>query len=217
MAGRLHWIRRVRRARGSALVAVLMTLSLGLATTAVLVLLSATEWHLAAADRDALEVRYAAESAFDRALVELQGIGSWGDVLSGTLAASFGAGSPEVRTPTGVIDLEVERERMQARTDAVSTVGPNTPRWRLFGWGRLDDVLPAVVELRSAVAVAVWVADDEAEGDGAAEADSNQTVWVRAVAYGPRGARRAVEGLVVREAAAPGPLRRVIWRDASEG
>lgn len=202
---------------GSALAAVLLVLALGLATTAVLVLLSSAEVRLAASDRDAVEARYAAESALDRALVDLQAIASWDDVLTGGVASSFGVGPPMLTVSSATIDLEVERQAMQARTDASSAAGGNTPRWRLFGWGRLDEVLPPIVASQSPMAVAVWVADDEAEVDGASEQDTNQTVWVRAVAYGSRGGRRVIEGLVVRSGPAPAPLRRLIWREAAEG
>lgn len=201
---------------GSALVAVLSVLSLGLATTAVLVLLSSAEWRLAAADRDALEARYAAEAALDRALVDLQATTAWDDVLGGVVQGSMGSCGARVKVGGTEIDLEAERQRMQARTNAGGG-GPNTPRWVLFGCGRLDDVLPAAVDSRSALYVSVWVADDEAELDAAVERDSNQAVWLRAVAFGPLGARRAVEALVVRTTAAPTPVRRLVWRDASKG
>lgn len=217
LASGLHLECGLKHQQGTALIAVLLVLSLGLATTGVLVLLSAAELRLAASDRDAVEARYAAESAFDWALVDLQASASWTEVLAGTLGSSFAVGPAQLPSGAGVVDSEAERLRMQELTDAASAAGPNTPRWRLFGWGRLDDVLPGVVESRSPMAVAVWVADDEADLDGTAEHDSNQTLWVRAVAYGGQGGRRAIEGLVMRGAPAPGPLRRLIWREASEG
>lgn len=206
--------RAVRCQGGSALVAVLLVLSLGLVTTGVLVLLSSSEVRLAASDREAVEARYAAEAAFDRAMVDLRATASWSDVLAGWVSSSFAVGPALLPTASGTIDLEVERERMQSLTDATSAAAANAPRWRLFGWGPLDSVLPAVVDSRSPLSVAVWVADDEAEADGMPETDSNQSVWVRAVAYGGWGGRHAIEGLVLR-AAPGGPLRRVIWREAS--
>lgn len=202
--------------RGSALAVAMGVGSLGLAIVAVLVLLSSTEVGLAARDRDAAEARYAAELAFERALVDLQATAAWSDVLSGVLGSSFAVGPPWLDLATQTVDLEAERRSMQTRTDATSTVGANTPRWQLFGWGRLDDVLPAGVESNSPLAVAVWVADDEAEVDGLPARDANGAVWVRAVAYGPRAGRRVVEGLVLREGVGMGLLRRAIWREVTE-
>lgn len=217
LATSLHRSGTGRGQSGSALAAVMGVLSLGLVATAVLVLLTSSEVRLAARDRDAAEARYAAELAFERALVDLEAILAWSDVLSGAMGSSFAVGLPRLDLGSRTVDLEVERLAMQARTDATSTVGANTPRWQLFGWGRLDDVLPAGVSLASPVAIAVWVADDEAEVDGAPTQEGNGAVWVRAVAYGPVGGRRVVEGLVVREGAALAPLRRAIWREVAEG
>lgn len=217
LATGLHLCVRRCGQSGSALAAVMAVLSLGLVTTAVLVLLTSSEVGLAARDRDAAEARYAAELAFERALVDLQATLAWSDVLSGAIGSSFAVGPPRLDLGTRTVDLEAERLAMQTRTDTSSTVGANTPRWQLFGWGRLDEVLPAGVESASSLAVAVWVADDEAEVDGVATQDGNGGVWVRAVAYGPLGGRRVVEGLVVREGAGLAPLRRAIWREVAEG
>lgn len=203
--------------RGSSIVAVLVALSIGLAATGVLVMLSVAEVRLAAADRDTLEVRYAAEAALDRAVVDLQQLSSWNDVLAGLPGSSFAVGPRALLVPgRPLIDLEAEGARMQAATDAASSAGADTPRWRLFGWGPFSAVLPHNVDLRSPVAVAVWVADDEAEHDGAPQLDGNQTVWLRAVAYGPGTSGRTIDALLTRDAAAPSPLRRLVWRAAGQ-
>jgi hypothetical protein len=202
--------------RGSSLLAVLAVLALAMTLTAVLTLLSSAEARIAAADRDAREARYAAESGLDRALVDLRESSSWDDVLSGMTAASCAAGPRRVNLTDGrALDLDRETLAMQAITDAGSVRGPNTPRWRLYGWGSITDCLPASLDLTSSLFVAVWVADDEAEGDGRPEEDGNQAIWVRAVAYGAMSTRRSVEALVVRSAPAPGPLRRLVWRDTA--
>ena len=215
LAGGVHVNGRPQR--GAALPAVLLVLVLGLAVTGVLLLLASAEVRLAAADRDAAEARYAAESALDRAILDLQVMGSWTDALGGLVGSSFSVGAPVLTVGTATVDLEAERAVMQARTEATSAAGPNTPRWRLFAWGPLDDALPAMLDLRSPVAFAVWLADDEAEADGDSGRDTNQAVWVRAIAYGPGGGRRVIDGLVARTAPAPVPLRRLIWREGSGG
>ncbi len=205
------------RQRGAALPAVLLVLALGLAVTGVLVLLSSAEVRLAAADRDAAEARYAAEAALDRAVLDLQAMASWTDALGGLVGSSFSVGAPVLVAGASTVDLEAERSAMQARTAATSAAGANTPQWRLFAWGPLADALPATLDLRSPIAVAVWIADDEAEVDGDSGRDTNQAVWVRAVAYGPGGGRRVIDGLVARTAPAPASLRRLIWREGGGG
>jgi hypothetical protein len=195
-----------------------MVLALGITIAGVLALLSSAEVRIASADRDAHEARYAAESGLDRALVDLQAAASWDDALAGTMTASFALGPSQVTLADGrLLDLERERLSMQALSAASSALGPDTPRWRLFGWGWFADWLPATIDLESALFVAVWVADDEGERDGAPEHDGNQAVWVRSVAFGPQGTRRGVEALVLRSEAAPAPLRRLVWRQAAPG
>lgn len=204
--------------RGSSLVAVLAVLALAATIAAVLTLLSSAEARIAAADRDAHEARYAAESGLDRALVDLQQAANWDDALQGVLGASFAVGGRQVSLADGrPLDLDAETSLMQARTDAGSAIGPDTPRWRLYGWGRLHDWLPPTVDLSSPMYVAVWLADDEGERDGRPDDDSNQALWVRAVAYGPLSTRRSVEALVLRTAPPPVPLRRLVWRESAGG
>ena len=43
---------------------------------------------------------------------------------------------------------------------------PNNPQWKLFAWGPLSDMLPNN-QIDSPMYVAVWVADDPADGPAA--------------------------------------------------
>ena len=116
---------RARGNAGSSLVAVLMVLALGITIAGVLALLSSAEVRIAAADRDAHEARYAAESGLDRALVDLQAAASWDDVLAGTMTASFALGPSQVTLADGRrLDSERERLSMQALSAASSARGP---------------------------------------------------------------------------------------------
>ena len=197
---------------GTALLAVALIVSIGLVVTAVIVLLGASESRVAAAHRDGVEARYAAESALDRALLDLQLIGSWDDVLAGHLTGSLTVGAPVPAAGGTTVDLAAETARLQAATDARPGHGPNTPRWRAFIWAPFVDLVPVPADLESALVVVAWVADDEAELDGDPEDDGNQAMWVHAAAFGPGGTCRRVEALMARSGPAPAPLTRLTWR-----
>ena len=198
--------------RGTALLAVALVISVGLVVAAVVVLLGASESRVAAAHREGVEARYAAESALDRALLDLQAIASWDDVLAGYQTASLTVGGPLVVAGSTSVDLVAETGRLQAATNALPGHGPDTPRWRAFLWAPLVDVVPATADLESPLVVVAWVADDEAELDGDPEDDGNQAVWVHAAAFGPGGTSRRVEALAARSGPSPAPLRRLTWR-----
>jgi len=82
--------------------------------------------------------------------------------------------------------------------------GANNPRWQLYAYGHLRDLLsPHAVD--SSYYVIVMVADDPSENDndplrdGADSSNPGSGVLaVRAVAFGPRGARKAIEATVAR-------------------
>lgn len=197
---------------GTALLGVALIVSIGLLVTGVIVLLGASESRVSAAHRDGVEARYAAESALDRALLDLQAIGSWDDVLAGLLTGSLTVGAPWPAADGTVVDLAAETARLQAATDARPGHGPNTPQWRPFMWAPLADLVPVPADLHSAMVVVAWVADDEAETDGNPDNDGNQAVWVHAAAFGPGGTCRRVEALAARSGVAPAPITRLTWR-----
>ncbi len=202
---------------GTALLAVAFVIAVGLVVACVLVLLGTSESRVAAAHREGLEARYAAESALDRALLDLRALASWDDVLAGYQTGSITVGGPVLTAGGTAVDIAVETARVQAATDARPGHGPNTPRWQVFLWGSLRDLLPVTAELDSALVVIAWVADDEAEVDANPQGDGNQAVWVHAAAFGPGGTCRRVEALVARSAPAPAPLRRLTWRGRALG
>jgi hypothetical protein len=204
--------RRRASESGTALLGVALVVSIGLVVAGVIVLLGASESRIATAHRDGVEARYAAESALDRALLDLQVIGSWDDVLAGLLTGSLTVGAPSPAAGGTIVDLAAETIRLQAATDARPGHGPNTPRWRPFIWAPLVDLVPVPADLQSAIVVVAWVADDEAEADGSPDNDGNQAVWVHAAAFGPGGTCRRVEALAARSGPAPAPLTRLTWR-----
>jgi len=114
------------------------------------------------------------------------------------------------------------------RVSAARPWGRNNARWTVFASGPLAQLLPdATVAARSYLVI--WVADDPAENDAQPLRDggppalldaANRTnpgrgaVWLHARAYGPSGARRAIEAVVERDPRWPSAQLRVrVWRE----
>jgi hypothetical protein len=102
--------------------------------------------------------------------------------------------------------------------------GPNNPRWRLFGHGRLGTLVSA----GSAVApieVVVWIGDDPADADGDPSHDTAPgpagewrlgacALAVRAEAFAPRLGHRTILATVGRPAPGCGPGARLVsWHE----
>ena len=102
------------------------------------------------------------------------------------------------------VDLDARTAELDGDTASQWPVGPDTPRWRLAGWGPLPD-LPA-----GSRRVAVWIADDVMDADGLPAEDRNGMLMIHVEAFGPRGAAHAVAAHVRREA---GTVRTVSWRE----
>ena len=94
-----------------------------------------------------VEARYAAESALDRAVLELQGISSWDDVLGGRRDVWTHGGKAAVGGAGTDVDLGAETARLQARTDPGPDHGGNTPQWRPFLWAPFGHLVPAPADL----------------------------------------------------------------------
>ena len=180
-----------------ALVTVLLTGVLLLAFGMAATFMAGAETAIAAADRSGREALYAAEGAAEAARAELAGVPSWDAVLGGQLSVFHDTGLM-AHLPDGplAVDLAKRTAVLQAAADRTG-VGVDTPRWRLFAWGPASMLLPAPVAV-GPYYLAVWVADDPADGDGDPLTDANGIVTVHAEAYGPSGVRRAVECVVSR-------------------
>ena len=229
-----------RGERGVALLAALVVMAivgamgLGLALTTSLEPLAAANYQ---AHRAA---RLAAEAGVAVAIHELAGMADWNLVLAGQAgSAVLEQGDFEVDLPDGT---RAGLEELTARAtcgrpgacsegqrvafSAARPWGPNNPRWRIFGHGRLDRLVPQGAGLPPIVVV-VWVADDPADADGDPSSDSGVgpagewrpggcVVAVRAEAFGPRFARRALLATVARPAPGCGPGARLVsLRDLS--
>jgi hypothetical protein len=197
--------------RGVALVAALMLVMLVTTLIGVLVPVLVVERKLAASLRDGLEAAFLAEAGLELAQADLQRRSDWSAVLAGADPGAWTDGTVAPRLSDGRrLDLLAETARLQAETTATSRWPADTPRWRLFVWGPAASLDPALAPSR--IHVAVWVADDERDGDGDPTRDTNGRLLLASRAYGPLGVERRAQAAVTRVEAAPAALRRDDWR-----
>lgn len=207
--------------RGSALVVALLSLLLLTALGLALAMTTATETYIAAHYRSGQQALDAADAALERTMQDLLTIPDWNRVLTGQDTSSFvdGASSGTRTLPDGS-SLNLDQVASLASCGkaagctaaeiAVNTPnrswGPNNPRWRLFGHGPLNDLLPAGA-IDSPFYVVVLVGDDPSETDNDPLVDGNTAanpgsgvLSLRVEAFGPAGTRRVVETTVARTA-----------------
>lgn len=204
---------RLTNQDGTALIIALMSMMLLTALAAAVVMVSTTETRISTNYRSGQEALYAADAAVERVVEDLLLIPRWNDVLAGTVQSSFvdgAAGSPKQLPGGGTATLcavgcgvDTATGQLQATTDAQGTWGANNPQWKLFAWGPLADMLPNN-RIDSPMYVAVWIADDPADGvdlvtpDGNPLADTNGVLTLHAEAYGPSGTRKTIEVTIAR-------------------
>lgn len=191
---------------GTALILALMSMMLLTALGATVMMVSRTETAIANNYRNSQEALYAADAAIERVVQDLLMVPRWNDILAGSVTSSFTTGVPgsPITLPSGgKITLTTATADLQAATDAANLWGTNNPTWRLFAWGPLTELLD-VASIDSPMYVAVWVADDPADGpttaatDGNPLLDANGTLTLRAEAIGPNGTRKTIEVTVAR-------------------
>ena len=203
---------RITNEDGSALIIALMSMMLLTALGATVMMVSRTETAISNNYRNSQEALYAADAAVERVVQDLLMVPRWNDILadggSGVagVTSSFTVGSPaaQISLPAGgKMTLNAATARLQADTDTADVWGDNNPQWRLFAWGPLSELLDTVA-IDSNMYVAVWVADDPADGptpsaaDGNPLLDANGTLTLRAEAIGPAGTRKSLEVTVAR-------------------
>lgn len=157
---------------GIALLLTIMAMLLLSVLAAAIVLLTSTETLIASSFRTSREAFYAAEAVGEWSLRELARMkDDWTSVVNGLTPSSFVDGAPAgTRTLAGdpVVDL--------------TAIGAANPSWRLFAYGSFGDLVRTPTAAR--FYIVALVAPDPGSLDGLA---------VRALALGPRGARRTVE------------------------
>jgi hypothetical protein len=199
---------RRRDQGGVALLLALVLLTAVTATLAALAPLAVTERLLAVAARDAVELRFAAEAIVEHAVGELQAANDWDAVLQG-LAAGTQIDATTSPLVGGSRRINLEALGATLPGPEGGNWGPDEPRWRLFEWGSVRALTLGVVA--SDIYVAVWVADDQRDGDGNPQRDANGRVLVRGEAFGPVHGRRALVATVARRAPPPAALAVVDW------
>jgi hypothetical protein len=221
-----------RSERGVALIIAMMTMLLMSALGLALVMTATTETAIAGNFRNSSEALYAADAALERAIGDVLTVSDWNRLLDGSNQSSFVDGGPGgTRTlPDGsTIDLAqainlANCQRITSCSDADMNEtkrerpwGANNPRWRLYAYANLNDVLPDASSIDSPYYVVVMVADDSSESDanplldgampcGAGERPGpppacnpgTGVIAMRAEAFGPRGAHKVLEVTLAR-------------------
>ena len=200
--------------RGSALVISLMAMMLLSALGLALVLTTTTETKIAGNYTSSQEALYAADAAIERTVQDVLTVADWNAMLAGTARSAFVDGGPSgSRTIPGgfTFDLGEATNLMNCGktsgcTDTemnTSTAdrpwGTNNPRWQLYAYGPVNNLLPAAT-LNSNLYLVVWVADDPSETDGDPTKDGNVAtnpgmgvITLRAAAYGAGGVNRMID------------------------
>jgi len=196
--------RRFQNEDGSALIIALMAMMLLTALAAAVVMVTNTEIKIAGNYADGRETLYGADAAVERVVQDLLLVPRWNDVLSGAAKSAFvdGLATDKKTVPGGgLITLccgaNTATGQLQANTEALNQWGANSPKWQLYAYGPMMNMLPNNV-LDSPVYMAVWIADDPAEIDGDPLSDSNGTLTLHAEALGYSGSHKAIEVTVAR-------------------
>ncbi len=186
------------REQGTALLAVLMVITLLVALSAAVVLVTTMESRAAGNHEAAQFALYAADGALEQTISELRAA-DWrivpGNLMSGHL---WNVEAPP-RAPDGsILDVARLTTSRQAESDVVFAPSADRPRWYLFAHAAFSDLVPSGVVMPP-IYLLVWIADDGDESDGDPERDSNDVVLVRAEALAASGARRSIEATLSRE------------------
>lgn len=158
--------------RGIALIVATMAMALIAAVGAALVLLTTSEAQIAANFRAGHEVLYAADAAGEWTLSDLASQPDWSVVAAGRAMSAFVDGAP-----TGT------RALADGSTVDLDAVVAADPAWHPYAFGLLRNLVPPSTQPSPAYVI-VLVSPGPPGGD---------RLRVRAEAFGPHGARRAIE------------------------
>jgi hypothetical protein len=196
-----------------ALMAMLFMTALGTA----LMLTTATETRISNNFRHGSEALYSADGGLERSMDDLLTIADWNALLAGSATSGFIDGSPGTRTLADGTRLDLNEVLSYANCQKTSCSpsdytaysderpwGANNPRWQLFAYGPINDVIPTAT-VNSPFYVVVMVGDDPSENDGnplqdgsVASNPGTGVIGLRAEAFGPRGVHKIIEMTVAR-------------------
>lgn len=205
----------IRRQNGIAMLVAMMAMLLMTALGIALIMTTSSETIIAGNYRNASEALYAADAVLERAMDDLLTVPDWNSLLTGATQSAFIDGPPSggrALQDGSLIDLgqALNMANCQkvgacsnAEMDTVTTDrpwGPNNPRWQLYAYGNLSDMMPTD-SINSSYYVIVMVADDPSENDGNPLVDGLAGIGnlgagvlaLRAEAFGPRGAHKVIE------------------------
>jgi hypothetical protein len=197
-----------------ALMAMMLMTALGMS----LVLTTTSETMISGNFRAGGEALYAADAVLERSMDDLLTIPDWNKLLDGSMQSGFIDGPPsgERTLPDGTkVNLgevlsfaNCEKPTTCSDTDmnAYTEMRPwelNNPRWQLFAYGNVADLLPTGT-INSPFYVVVLIGDDPSDNDNTPLIDGGPdpnggTNWgrgviaLRAEAFGPRGSHKIVE------------------------
>jgi hypothetical protein len=214
---------RVRREDGIAMIVALMAMMLMMALGMTLMITTTTESKIANNYNGGTEALYAADSAVERVMDDILTVPDWNQILQGSVRSAFIDGQPTgVRTlPDGTkLDLDkatnvLDCGEADGCNDADLNVsspdrpwGMNNPRWKLYAYGPMKDMLPTDT-INSSDYVVVWIADDPSETDNDPTTDGSPgqncvdaactanpglgVMSMHAEAFGPGGVHRVIE------------------------
>ncbi len=213
----VQWDRNLPGESGIALIISLMAMLFMMALGTALMLSTTTETRITSNFRSSSEALYAADAGLERSVDDLLTIPDWNSMLNGTATSAFIDGAPGDRVLADGSRLNVSQVLAYAncRKPSCSTAdylevtherpwGVNNPRWQLFAYGPLDDMIPGS-SINSPFYVVVMVGDDPSENDGdplkdgsVATNPGSGVMTLRAEVFGPRGVRKTVELTIAR-------------------
>ncbi len=217
---------RLRDEDGIALIISLMAMMMLMALGLALVMTTTTETRIAANYTEGTEALYAADAAVERVMDDILTVPDWNDILNGVRQSAFIDGPPSgTRDLPNGTRLDFDEATNMLNCGKLTTCsdgdlnaltderpwGLNNPRWKLYAYGRVDDMLPTDT-INSRDYVAVWIADDPSETDqnplkdGDANLDPSYpngnpgkgVLAMHAEAYGPWGVKRVIEVTVAK-------------------
>src|SRR5438874_3328451 len=222
----------IRREDGIALIVAMMAMLLMTALGVALVLTTSSETMIAGNFRNSQEALYAADAVVERAMDDILTVPDWNKLLDGSTQSAFVDGPPSgTRTLPDGSTIDLTQALNVANCDHVAACtaaemdnntgmrpwASNNPRWQLYAYGKLTDMLPVSDTINSSYYVMVMVGDDPSDNDGdpvhdglgikcpagnnGMDGSCNPGIGViamRAEAFGPRGAHKVIEITVTR-------------------